>query len=149
MIINWQTISCGNRPQTFSLIIVLKEFRGTIYHSPKISNATYEIFILYLICSRKEACCSVALSHAPTSSSTLNDDVFQAEVEMYVNIVIQSIPATEKGLRKSKKLEKMMKIVRSYFNIVRPAGHTNKVFLVLYSHTFRWYQKYLLTVAFY
>ena len=40
-----------------------------------------------------------ALSRAPLSSSTPSDDDFQAEVEMFVNAVIQSVPATEQRLK--------------------------------------------------
>ena len=40
-----------------------------------------------------------ALSRAPISSSTPSDDDFQAEVEMFVNTVIQSVPATERRLK--------------------------------------------------
>ena len=75
-----------------------------------------------------------ALSRAPVSSSTHTDDEFQAEVEMFANTVVQSVPATEKRLRKPKRL---MKFVRSYISIVRVGGHTDRALLVPFSHTFR------------
>ena len=46
-----------------------------------------------------------ALSRAPISSSTLSDDDFQAEVEMFVNTVIQSVPATERRLKEMKEAQ--------------------------------------------
>ena len=78
-----------------------------------------------------------ALSRAPSSSSTPSDDKFQAEVEMFVKIFLQP----RRGLKKSKKPKRPMKFVKSYTGTVRRDGHTNRVLLVQYNHTFQWRQR--------
>ena len=72
------SVTCGNEPQTLSLIIGFKEFRGPIPSELKISNVTYEIFLHYLICFREDTDALLCVS-----SFTLSDDTFQTEVEIF------------------------------------------------------------------
>ena len=56
-----------------------------------------------------------ALSRAPSSSSTPSDDKFQAEVEMFVNAVIQNVPATEKRLKEIQKAQEADEICQKLY----------------------------------
>ena len=56
-----------------------------------------------------------ALSRAPSSSSTPSDDEFQAEVEMFVNAVIQNVPATEKRLKEIQKAQEADEICQKLY----------------------------------
>ena len=46
-----------------------------------------------------------ALSRAPTSSTTISDNEFRQEVNMFVNLVMKNLPASEKCLIENMKLQ--------------------------------------------
>ena len=56
-----------------------------------------------------------ALSRAPVSSSTHTGDEFQAEVEMFANTVVQSVPATEKRLKEIQKAQEADEICQKLY----------------------------------
>ena len=56
-----------------------------------------------------------ALSRALVSSSTHTDNEFQAEVEMFANTVVQSVPATEKSLKEIQKAQEADKICQKLY----------------------------------
>lgn len=46
-----------------------------------------------------------ALSRAPTSSTTIADNEFRQEVDMFVNLVMKNLPASDKRLLEIMKLQ--------------------------------------------
>ena len=56
-----------------------------------------------------------ALSRAPISSSTHNDDEFQAEVEMFANTVVQSVPVIVKRLKEIQKAQEADEICQKLY----------------------------------
>ena len=53
-----------------------------------------------------------ALSRAPVSGSTPEDDRFRQEVNVYVNMVIKTLPATEQRLEMIKALQEEDEVCR-------------------------------------
>ena len=53
----------------------------------------------------KELTVADALSRAPVSNPAYNDTLFNKEVEAYVNLVLESLPATEKQLKRIKEAQ--------------------------------------------
>ena len=85
--------------------------------------------------SGKELVVTDALSRALISSSTHTDDEFQAEVEMFANTIVQSVPATEKRLKEIQKAQEADEICQKLYQYCKSgwphrqsiAGHSGAI----------------------